>query len=112
MSELEIFWLTTGALIIVFTFLFGTMWLTIFLPKMKFLCRWFGHKIGGGYYKQEGGEYFDIKDGEIDGIDRVHCRLYTTCERCGIQYQVGRCHLPIVEDYVADLIKKSRLEKR
>jgi len=50
MSELEIFWRTTGALIIVFTFLFGTMWLTIFLPKMKFLCRWFGHKIGGGYY--------------------------------------------------------------
>lgn len=75
------------------------------------LCRRHGHKIGGGYYKKEGGEYFNIHVGAIDGIDRVHCQLYTECERCGEIFQVGQTHLPLVDDWIAEKLKKSRIKK-
>lgn len=88
------------------------IFITIFPPKMHFLCRWFGHKIGGGYYKREGGEYFNVKVGPIDGIDRVHCHLYTECERCGEQYQVGMIHLPTVDDWIANRLKRSYRETK
>lgn len=75
------------------------------------LCHRHGHKIGGGYYNNEGGEYFNVQLGAIDGIDRVHCQLYTECKRCGEKFQVGKMHLPLLDDYTAEKLKKSRIKK-
>ena len=76
------------------------------------ICHRYGHKIGGGYYQQEGGEYFNVELGAIDGIDRVHCRLFTECKRCGEKFQVGKMHLPLVDDYTAEKLKKSKRDKQ
>lgn len=108
MSELETTFRVIGAFAVIFIFYGSVIWFTIRPPKFIFLCRWFGHKIGGGYYRREGGEYFDIRTGAIDGINRIHCDLYTTCERCNIRYQVGRCHLPYLTEYESSLVTKER----
>lgn len=79
---------------------------------MNILCKLFGHKVDTGYGAYEGSKYLNVRGGAVDGIDRVHCSLHTECERCGTSFQVGMIHLPIVEDWVADLLKKSRYEPR
>ena len=88
------------------------IWLFVMILFMSSdLCKLHGHKIGGGYYEREGGQYFNVQVGGIDGIDRVHCQLYTECERCGEKFQVGQIHLPLVDDWIADKLKKPKKSK-
>lgn len=78
---------------------------------MSILCSLFGHKIGGGYTKRFGDEYFRVTVQSTDGIGRVHCALHTRCERCEKIFRVGRIHLPLVDDATAELLKKSNAER-
>lgn len=59
------------------------------------ICQLFGHMPNRGYYRTEGGGYFDLKIGNTDGIGCVHGWLYCHCERCGEYYNVGKLHVPL-----------------
>lgn len=78
---------------------------------MNIICKLLGHKIRPGHYGY-GERYLDVTVGPVDGIDRVHADLHTECERCGTRFKVGKIHLPIVDDCIAELLKKSNVEKR
>lgn len=61
---------------------------------MKILCFFFGHVPAYGYGNVPGNGYFTVARGPIDGSGREHCDLYCRCERCDIEYRVGKIHLP------------------
>ena len=54
---------------------------------MNIFCRIFGHtpelSLEGGYFYRIGSPYHD-------GIGRSHRNLYSTCNRCGVDFKVGK----------------------
>ena len=65
---------------------------------MKIFCKLFGHKPEYGYGAVAGTGYFTVRNIVVDGTGRFHADLLCTCERCGLVYQVGKIHLPTMED--------------
>jgi hypothetical protein len=75
---------------------------------MNILCKMFGHQIGTGYKNSIGEKYLSVGGGPVDGIGRVHASIHTDCARCGELFKLGNIHLPILDDWVADLLKRDR----
>lgn len=73
---------------------------------MSLLCKLAGHKVGSGYKDSAGEKYLSVRVFAIDGINRVHCGIRTECARCGETFKVGNIHLPTLDDWIADLLKK------
>lgn len=61
---------------------------------MNISCKSFGHIPSRGCWGIPGSGYFKVKLDAVDGIGRQHARLYSSCERCGVEYQVGMIHVP------------------
>ena len=75
---------------------------------MSFLCDLLGHKIPKGYHGY-GEKYLNVRVFAVDGIDRIHARLTTECERCETKFDVGNIHLPMLEQYDANmLVRKAK----
>jgi hypothetical protein len=75
---------------------------------VSLFCTLLGHKIPKGYYSY-GEKYLDVQVFAIDGIDRIHARLTTECERCETKFDVGNIHLPLLSQYEANmLVRKER----
>jgi len=70
---------------------------------MKLACRLFGHKIPAGYYGY-GANYFRVNVFAIDGIERIHAKLTTECERCETVFTVGNIHLPMLLQHEANML--------
>jgi hypothetical protein len=64
---------------------------------MNILCFMFGHRPRFGYCHEEGAGYFRVELCEVDGTGTQHASLYCDCERCGVNYHVGRIHVPPIE---------------
>lgn len=60
---------------------------------MGIFCKLLGHKIPPGYNRHYGGKYFRISPYWIDGINCEHANLLTYCERCDVEFYVGKIHL-------------------
>lgn len=65
---------------------------------MKIICSLFGHRPAFGYGRSEGYGYFTQLFDGTDGINRTHVKLRCDCERCGVNYQVGKIHLMSKEE--------------
>ncbi len=62
---------------------------------MHILCKLFDHKISGNKYSNEPHyiRYFSTDNGGIlDGINTLHLKLYTECDRCHKLFHVGNIH--------------------
>lgn len=66
---------------------------------MSLMCALFGHRIPKGPYHGDR-HYYDVVLGTVDGINRQHASLYTTCGRCGTWYKVGNIHVPPIKDLI------------
>ena len=75
---------------------------------MSLFCKLLGHKIPAGYHGY-GEKYLDVRVFAVDGIDRIHARLSVECERRGTEFDVGNIHLPMLEQYEANmLVRKAK----
>ena len=59
---------------------------------MNILCCMFGHRSMDGIYG--GAQYHTVHGSDVDGIGRVHLRLYAKCPRCGKHFASGVIHQP------------------
>jgi len=61
------------------------------MMKHNSLCERFGHVMPRGC---GGAPYLRIKNIATDAAGMEHAYLYTTCDRCGVEWNVANIHLP------------------
>ena len=65
---------------------------------MSRICKWLGHRKPterqSGWFSP-GEEYATrVEEAGVDGIQRIHARVYDKCDRCGKEYLLCRIHIP------------------
>ena len=76
---------------------------------MSIICKLFGHRPQFGWGNSEGHGYFRVVNYHSDGINTHHAYLICDCERCGVNYQVGKIHIP--QKYVDALTELEKFKK-